>query len=154
MTGCILHPARHRRARLLSGWIDIWTRPWLRPMFLKRPEIADLVVEALRRGAVNRLYELAAFVVMSNHVHVLLRPIEKLTRILQLLKGATARQANEVLGRTGESFWQRESYDHWVRNRDEFGRILAYIENNPMKAGLVAEAAQYRWSSAWMASAN
>jgi hypothetical protein len=42
----------------------------------------------------------------------------------------------------------------WVRNQDEFGRILAYIENNPMKAGLVAEATQYRWSSAWIATAN
>jgi len=40
------------------------------------------------------------------------------------------------LGRTGEPFWQKESYDHWVRNQAEFLRIKAYIENNPVKAGL------------------
>jgi putative transposase len=43
-----------------------------------------------------------------------------------------------MLGRTGEPFWRRESYDHWVRNDDEWRRIAAYIENNPVKAGLAS----------------
>src|ERR1035438_3449660 len=66
----------------------------------------------------------------------------------QSLKGATAREANRVLGRTGETFWQAESYDHWVRDEKEWQRIEAYIENNPVKAGLVSRAEDYRWSSA------
>ncbi|RPI12327.1 MAG: hypothetical protein EHM65_06090, partial [Acidobacteriales bacterium] len=89
-----------------------------------------------------------AFVVMPNHVHVLLTPRVLPSRLLKSLKGCTARQANRVLGRTGEIFWQSESYDHWVRNDTEFQRIGAYIENNPVKAGLVARAGDYRWSSA------
>jgi hypothetical protein len=49
------------------------------------------------------------------------------------------------------SFWQRESYDHRVRDAQEFLRIKAYIERNPVKAGIVNCAAEYRWSSAWSA---
>ena len=68
--------------------------------------------------------------------------------LLQSPKGSTAREANRVLGRTGERFWQAESYDHWVRDDHELERIVAYIENNPVKAGLVARPEEYRWSSA------
>ena len=53
-----------------------------------------------------------------------------------------------MLGRTGEPFWQRESYDHWVRSQEEWPRIAAYIENNPVKAGVVSQAEEYRWASA------
>ena len=86
---------------------------------------------------------------MSNHVHVLIRPLQQPTRLLQSLKGTTAREANLILARTGQPFWQHESYDHWVRDQPELERIVAYIENNPVKAGLVAEASAYRWSRAW-----
>lgn len=96
-----------------------------------------------------KLFELRAFAVMGNHVHAVFRPEGLASRALQWLKGSTARQANQLLARTGEPFWQRESYDHWVRDDRELARISAYIENNPVAAGLVAEASQYQWSSAW-----
>ena len=67
---------------------------------------------------------------------------------MQSLKGVTARDANRILGRTGETFWQAESYDHWVRDEKEWLRIAGYIENNPVKAGMVSLAEDYRWSSA------
>jgi len=51
-------------------------------------------------------------------------------------------------GRTGEPFWQKESYDHWVRNPSELEKIRTYIENNPVKAGLVRNPQDYLWSSA------
>jgi hypothetical protein len=79
---------------------------------------------------------------------VLLLPKVSPSRLLQSLKGATARQANLILSRTGETFWQAESYDHWVRDEGEWQRIAAYIENNPVKAGLVPRAEDCRWSSA------
>ncbi len=88
-------------------------------------------------------YELGACVVMANHVHLLIRPLIAPDRLLKLLKGATAREANRLLGRTGEPFWQKESYDHYVRNRMEFERIRIYIEANPVKAGLVRNAEDY-----------
>jgi hypothetical protein len=49
--------------------------------------------------------------------------------------------------RTGQPFWQDESYDHLVRHREEFERIRNYIENNPVVAGLVQAPEQYLWSS-------
>ena len=83
---------------------------------------------------------------MANHVHVPLLPEISPSRLLKSLKGHTAREANRLLGRTGEPFWQRESYDHCVRDSAEFARIVAYIENNPVKAGLVQRAEEYPWS--------
>ncbi len=85
---------------------------------------------------------------MANHVHVLLLPLISPSRLLQSLKGSTAREANIILDRTGRKFWQAESYDHWVRDDLELERIAAYIETNPVKAGLVDRADKYRWSSA------
>ena len=67
---------------------------------------------------------------------------------MKSLKGASAREANRVLGRTGQPFSQKESYDHWVRNPSEFEKIRTYIEANPVKAGLVRTPQDYPWSSA------
>jgi hypothetical protein len=118
------------------------------PMWLRRPEIADLIVDALLRGPSLGLYDLGEFAVMGNHVHVLLLPKVDASRVLQWLKGSTAREANRILGQTGKPFWQRESYDHWVRDTAELERIAACIRENPVKAGLAGEASQYPWSSA------
>jgi len=118
------------------------------PVYLAQEPIARIVAVSLRRGVLLGQYELGAYAIMTNHVHVLLLPKVSPSRLLQSLKGATARQANLLLGRTGETFWQAESYDHWVRDESEWDRIAAYIEDNPVKAGLVQCAEDYRWSSA------
>jgi REP element-mobilizing transposase RayT len=76
---------------------------------------------------------------MPNHVHVVVSlPDEAppLVKTLQRLKGYSALQANKVMGRTGQ-FWQRETYDHIVRSPEEMTRVIAYVINNPVKAGLV-----------------
>jgi REP element-mobilizing transposase RayT len=119
------------------------------PLFLRQQEIAELVVSALRDGERRfQRYQLHSFVVMANHVHILVTPQVVATKWLGPLKGFTAYQANQLLGRHG-AFWQDESYDHLVRSDAEFGRIRAYIERNPVIAGLVADPGQYRWSSAF-----
>ena len=105
-------------------------------------------VASLRRGVRLGHYELGAYVIMANHVHLLIQPNIATDRLLKSLKGATAREANRLLGRTGEPFWQKETYDHWVRNQVEFQRIRTYIESNPVKAGLVQKPEDYPWSSA------
>src|SRR5215472_5246832 len=72
--------------------------------------------------------------------------------ITRWLKGSTARHANRHLARTGQPFWQDESYDHWVRNEKQFNRITSYIEEHPVSAGLVRSAELWPWSSAgWQA---
>jgi putative DNA methylase len=119
------------------------------PLYLSRQEIAKLVVDALQVGDHKlQRYQLHAFVVMPNHAHILVTPKVTSSRWLGPLKGFTAYRANELLGSHGQTFWQDESYDHLVRSEGEFDRIRAYIEENPVTAGLVSEAEQYRWSSA------
>jgi REP element-mobilizing transposase RayT len=86
---------------------------------------------------------------MPNHVHLLVTPNVVATRWLGPLKGFTAYQANRILGRAGNPFWQHEGYDHLVRSDEEFARIRRYIENNPASAGLVAEPGDFEWSSAY-----
>ncbi len=89
-----------------------------------------------------------AFVVMANHVHVLVTPKVVATKWLGPLTGFTAYEANTLLGARGMPFWQDESYDHLVRSGEEFRRIQKYIEHNPVKAGIVECPGDFRWSSA------
>jgi len=119
------------------------------PLYLSQPALAAMIVDSLhyRENALEH-FILHAFSVMPNHVHLLVTPLVALPKVTRSLKGITAKQANQMLARTGNPFWQEESYDHLVRNQPEFDRIRSYIEQNPVRAGLVMEAVQYRWSSA------
>lgn len=120
------------------------------PSWLKYPRIAECVTETIRRGAVERaLYDLVAFVVMPNHVHLLIDPRAPAPKITQFVKGVSAKQANELLHRTGRTFWQDESFDHWVRSQKERGNIIRYIEYNPVRANLAPEPQLFRYSSAF-----
>jgi REP element-mobilizing transposase RayT len=106
------------------------------------------VAKAIRDGDQRfGRYQLHSFVVMPNHVHMLVTPSVPSAKWLRTLKGFTAHEANLILGRTGKPFWQSESYDHLVRS-GEFDRIQKYIENNPVKVGLVATPEDFLWSSA------
>jgi len=119
------------------------------PVWLKDYRLAKVVVDALHHGAAHlQLYRLSAYVVMSNHVHILIWPKTPLYRITKSIKGYTARECNRLLNRTGEKFWQEESFDHSVRHEDQFYRIKSYIERNPVKAGLVESPGEWPWSSA------
>ena len=89
-----------------------------------------------------------AWVIMANHVHVLLTPLLEMRQVTRSIKSFSARKANEILGRTGDPFWQDESYDHWIRNQEEMNRIIRYIEWNPVKASLVERVEDWPWSSA------
>jgi len=119
------------------------------PMWMKNEAVAKLVRDALLHAERQRdLYRMLAFVVMSNHVHLLIETANPIQKITRLLKGYTARSANVILGRTGQAFWQDESFDHWVRDSAEQERIIRYIQNNPVTAGLVSKAEDWAWSSA------
>jgi len=121
------------------------------PVWLKDPRLADVVSNALRYGeTVRRLYTLVAWVIMPNHVHVILEPRIALPNILRWLKGRTSRVANRILGRTGMPFWQDESFDHWVRSGEELQELIRYVEGNPVRGKLVEAEEEWPWSSAWL----
>lgn len=120
-----------------DGWLD---KPAAdSPDWLRYPAVAAIVKEALhyRDGAA---YTLWAYCLMPNHAHLLVGLPEHgppLTKTLQSLKSNTARRCNELLGQEGAS-WQRESYDRVMRDGTETNAVVAYILNNPVKAGLTA----------------
>jgi len=150
----------NQHKKLFAKLATILDRAETGPRWLGETEVADLVEDALLRRYAE-LYRLWAYVVMVNHLHLLLRPKSIVARdenpinsfvsmstIMKSIKGYTSREANRILKRTGERFWQQESFDHWPRDESEFLRIIAYIENNPVKAGLVRSPEEWSWSSA------
>jgi putative DNA methylase len=117
--------------------------------WLRDPRIAALVEEALLQFDDQR-YRLIAWCVMPNHVHALIETWEgwPLGSVLHSWKSFTAQRANAILKRSGD-FWEREYFDRFIRDDRHFANAVGYIEMNPVKAGLVARAEEWRWSSAW-----
>jgi len=116
--------------------------------FLARQDVGALVQNALLYFDGQR-YSLHAWVVMPNHVHVLVGLLEgfALADIVMSWKSYTAKEINKILGRKG-TLWQREYFDRFIRNADHFWRSVQYIEENPIKAGLCAKAEGWSFSSA------
>ncbi len=116
--------------------------------WLRRPDIAPLVEAALLHFDGAR-YRVLAWVVMPNHVHVLIETLEghPLPDQLQSWKSYTAKAANALLGRTG-AFWERDYFDRYIRDDHHLAAVVHYIEQNPVKAGLVERAEDWPWGSA------
>jgi len=116
---------------------------------LREPTFAGIVERALLYGAGQR-YELIAWVVMPNHVHVLISPAANgaLATIVQAWKSSTAKVINRERGGDG-TVWQRDYFDRFVRDDRHLAAAIAYVEENPVKAGLAVSAADWRFSSAW-----
>lgn len=104
--------------------------------WLKRADVRSEVVCCLKKFDGIRLH-LGDFVIMPNHVHLLITPKEgvSLAALMKGIKGASARACNKLLGRVG-TFWMEESYDHLVRDREQWEAFRRYIASNPKKAGL------------------
>ena len=103
---------------------------------LKDSANANIVARALRCFN-EEWYQLASFVVMPNHVHVLFRPLgeQTLSGIVKSWKGFTAREINKRIGKSGK-LWQDQYWDRLIRNEQHFFRVAEYIRENPSKAKL------------------
>ncbi|MEJ5352645.1 MAG: TaqI-like C-terminal specificity domain-containing protein [Melioribacteraceae bacterium] len=112
---------------------------------LKEERIAKIVADALLYFN-NKKYILDDWVIMPNHVHILVKPINGYTlpEITHSWKSFTANEINKILGKKGQ-FWLHESYDHIVRNETAFNAIKNYIRNNPVKANLNLPACAQSW---------
>ena len=122
------------------------------PHWLKRFDIAGLVEESIHFRN-KKYFDLYAYCIMSNHVHMVFRHIDNdsgenklnnssemedfpVTIILGDLKKFTARKCNQILKRKG-AFWQAESFDRLIRDNSELENCILYTLNNPVKANLV-----------------
>ena len=115
--------------------------------YMRDDRVAAVVANALNHFDGER-YALAAWCVMPNHVHVVVKPFAEkqltggkvvpdkvLPRILHSWKSFTSKEANKLLHRAGD-FWQTEYYDHLIRNEGDFRHAVKYVLDNPIKAGL------------------
>lgn len=116
--------------------------------YLSDPRIAKMVEENLIHFDGVK-YELHAWVLMPNHGHVLLEPMERhtLSSIMHSMKSYTSHRANEILGRSG-SFWSKEYFDRYIRNQEHYRNVIRYIDDNPVKAGLCARPELWPYGSA------
>ena len=124
------------------------------PVWLRDDRVAAIVAESLHYRDAKK-YRLDAFSIMPNHVHSVIKPLPlssaaapaypSLGSIMQSLKGYTAHECNQLLGPEGE-FWAHESYDHYIRDAEEWRRIVNYVLNNPVKAGYVDNWRDWKWN--------
>jgi REP element-mobilizing transposase RayT len=123
---------KNLHARRIEGLLDAGTGK----CYLRGTLVAKCVVDVLRHFDGTR-YQLYAWCVMPNHVHVVFRTLgdNTLEGILHSWKSYSSKKVNELLGRSGE-FWQHEYFDHLIRNNREFERALRYVVENPEKARL------------------
>jgi len=146
--------SEHEKQRLkflFCAKIDDYSDKGRGDCWLENPGIAQLVVNALRYFDSQR-YNLHAWCVMPNHVHVVFTVISDgaetdsdLDRILHSWKSFTSHEANKILARSG-TFWQSEYYDHLIRCNEDFGHCVEYTLQNPVKAGLCSHWDQWPWS--------
>jgi REP element-mobilizing transposase RayT len=132
---------RKRMQQLSTRAVELYLDSGSGACHLRNPDVAKMVADALRHFD-SRRYRLFAWCIMPNHVHVVARvfPGHSLAETVHSWKSYTAKQANKLRGVKG-GFWQREYYDHLIRDAGEFERALQYVANNPAKAGLT----HWRW---------
>ena len=117
---------------------------------LRRADVAQIVAEAILFEH-ERTCSLKAWIVMPNHAHLLLRMYEgeDLGGLMKRIKGVSSRKINQLLGRKG-SVWQADYFDRYIRDAEHFAKVVRYIENNPVVAGLVGSASAWQFGSAWI----
>ena len=136
-------PHYQKDSRILFITYSTWHR-WTLPEVAK-----DLALNSCRR-ADGRKYSLDAAVVMPDHVHLICRPLRdengsiSIPEITRTIKSESAHRINKALARTGR-VWQDESFDHILRGDESLRKKVLYILENPVRAGLVACPAEYRW---------
>ena len=119
---------------------------------LKNDNVAKIVHDAIFFYH-GKKYNVISWCIMPNHVHVLIEVMKNisLSSILHSWRSFSSNEINKVLNRSGR-LWMPEYFDRFIRDNDHFNNVVDYIHNNPVKAGLVKEATDYKWSSAGYAN--
>jgi len=135
------HAVCEQLAREMFERVEGWLDQGMGDCVLKQASLAGWVTSSMHRFDEDR-YELGAYVVMPNHVHAVVRPLQPdlhpLETILGSWKKYSSRRINQELKRTGD-LWQDESYDRIIRDEEHLWRVIQYIAGNPQKAGLSSD---------------
>ncbi len=127
----------------------VTTNIYHRQKIFSNSPIADIVLSALFFLRDKGYYRLYSFVIMPEHLHLIILPQNKKTvsQIMHSLKSYTAKKINNLLGRS-EKIWQAGFYERIIRNQDDLREKAIYIENNPVRKKLAEEPEKYFYSSA------
>ena len=119
---------------------------------LRNPQIAKIIQTAIKHRNDAGIWQTIEYVIMPNHLHLFVAaPNASFGKIIPSFKKHTAKQSLPFIGTNdGKGFWQREWFDHWSRSGMEDEKIINYIRNNPVKAGLVQHYTEWPHSS-WAA---
>jgi REP element-mobilizing transposase RayT len=130
--------------REMENWLD--RNPNVR--HLSQPDVALMVMEAIRHREEEGLWNVSEYVIMPNHVHLFFE-LKKgsLKTAVSEFKRWTGHKAGRIIDLEGKRFWQREWFDHWSRSGYQDQRIVEYIRNNPVKAGLVTDYRDWPYGS-------
>ena len=136
--------------REMEQWLDRAEQNTL----LSTPAVADMVMEAIQhRVKINR-WEVFEFVIMPNHIHIFLSVLQgTLKESIEDFKRWTGHQASTLIKLPNNRFWQDEWFDHWSRSDEQDERIVKYIQNNPVAAGLVRAFPEWKYGG-WSRSSK
>ena len=140
-------PQNNEKVVKLRKLIDKYEDAGYGDCILKDDNIASVMKDALfSHNGID--YNIIRWCIMPNHVHVLIEVFEgkTLTSIVKLWRSYTAHKFNEILGRKGK-VWMKDYFDRYIRDDAHFRDVVAYIDNNPVKAGLVRVASEWKWGS-------
>lgn len=133
--------------------IEAWLDSGMGCCALRHPEAAGCVRDTLLHGH-GKQYHLLAWVIMPNHVHVVVEPLTPVSKIVQAWKSISSRWMLKANARLGlgipepDRVWMREYWDRFIRDERHLRNAISYIHENPVKAGLCRAASEWRWSSA------
>jgi REP element-mobilizing transposase RayT len=141
-----------RLRRAVFREMELWLHTSSQVTHLVQPAVAGLVTEAIRHRQEQGVWEVFAYVLMPNHIHLFVRVLQgSLRATMESFKSWTGGAAASMLGLQAGRFWQREWFDHWSRSGSEDEKISQYVRANPVKAGLVRTSAEWPHGS-WPAS--
>ena len=115
---------------------------------LANDTVAQIIIQSFEKLTTDG-HDLMRWVIMPNHLHMLIkiRSNISLASVIRFFKALTAKQANNLLGRSGR-FWFPEFFDRYIRDATHLSRVITYIDENPLRAGLVKRLEDWRFSSA------
>ena len=138
-------PERQRQVfRSMEKWLD--RADTVR--YLAIPEIARMIMDAIRHRHAQRRWRIIEYVIMPNHIHAFLTHREKsLKAAVEGFKRWTGHDAAKFIDPKGKRFWHRECFDRWSRSPEQDDRFIRYIRDNPVKADLVKDYRDWPYGS-------
>ena len=134
--------------RRIFAEMEAWLDRAAPSALLRQPEVAATVMEAIKHRQENHVWNMFEYVVMPTHLHLFFETGDgHIKQVMEQFKRWTGHQAGQLVNLAGDRFWQVEWFDHWTRSDGESEKIIRYIRQNPVKAGLVRHFTQWPYAS-------